>query len=120
MFVIMFVSRDVDQASEMLDVWVKAGVKGVTILESAGLSQLADKGIRDDLGIIFSLRSLTRAQEIHHRTLFSVVQDQATLDRVIKKSTDYVKDWSHPDVGVMFVWPVTQAFGLDKNFPPKR
>lgn len=99
----------------MLDVWVKAGVTGVTILESAGLSQFAD-GIREDVGIVFSLRSLLRAQEIHHRTLFSVIADEATLNKVIAASSQHVGDWSRPDVGVLFVTPVLQAFGLDKKF----
>ena len=115
MYMMMFISKDVDQASDMLDVWVKAGVTGVTILESAGLSQFAD-GIREDVGIVFSLRSLLRAQEIHHRTLFSVIKDEATLNKVIAASTQHIGDWSRPDVGVLFVTPVLQAFGLEKNF----
>lgn len=115
MYMIMFISKDVDQASDMLDVWVKAGVTGVTILESAGLSQFAD-GIREDVGIVFSLRSLLRAQEIHHRTLFSVIKDETMLNQVIAASTKHAGDWSRPDVGVLFVTPVLQAFGLEKNF----
>jgi len=116
MFMIMYVSKDVEQAHEMLDVWVKAGVKGVTILESAGMQQLAEGGIRADMGIIFSLNKLMKAQEIHHRTLFSAISDQTTLDKVIAASTEYVGEWSRPDIGVLFVWPLTQAFGLDKRF----
>jgi hypothetical protein len=118
MFMIMYVSKDVEQAHEVLDVWVKAGVKGVTILESAGMQQLADGsgGIRADMGIIFSLNKLMKAQEIHHRTLFSVISDQPTLEKVIAASTDYIGDWSRPDVGVLFAWPITHAYGLDKRF----
>ena len=117
MFMIMFVSKDVGQASEMLDVWVKAGVSGVTILESAGMQQAAETGgIRADTGIVFSLNKLMKAQEIHHRTLFTAIRDQETLDAVIEASTQYVVDWSRPDVGVLFVWPLTHAYGLDKQF----
>lgn len=118
MFMIMFVSKDVDQAGEVLDVWVKAGVQGVTILESAGMQQVVGSGggIRGDVGIMFSLKTLLRAQEIHHRTLFSAIRDRETLDRVIEATTNYVRDWSRPDVGVLFVWPLTEAYGLDKSF----
>ena len=119
MFMIMYVSKDVEQASEMLDVWVKAGVRGVTILESAGMQQVAETGgIRVDVGIMFSLNKLMRAQEIHHRTLFSAISDQETLDKVIAASTTYVEDWSRPDIGVLFIWPLTHAYGLDKKFKP--
>ncbi len=117
MFMIMFVSKDVEQASEMFDVWVKAGVRGVTILESAGMQQVSEQGgIRSDMGIIFSLNKLMKSQEIHHRTLFSAISDQETLDKVVNASTQHVEDWSRPDVGVLFVWPLTHAYGLDKRF----
>lgn len=114
MYMIMYVSKDVEQAAEMLDVWVQAGVTGVTILESAGLQQAVSGGIRSDVGIVFSLKNLLRAQEIHHRTLFTAIKNEDTLIRVIEASTRQVGDWSRPDVGVLFVWPLTQAFGLDK------
>jgi hypothetical protein len=113
-FIVMFVSKDADQASEVLDLWVKNGIGGVTILESAGLSQLEHH--YDDVGIVFSLSSLLRRHEIHHRTLFSAVKDEDTLKRVVDATTAYVGDWTHPDVGVLFVWPLVTAYGLDKVF----
>jgi nitrogen regulatory protein PII len=116
MFMIMFVSKDVEQASEVLEVWVKAGVEGVTILESAGMQQMGKQGIRDDIGLLFSLRSFTRGQEIHHRTLFSAIKDEATLQQVVDATTKHVGDWSKADVGVLFVWPLAYAYGLDKGF----
>lgn len=115
MFMIMFVSKTMDQATELLDIWVKAGVEGVTILESAGMQQLKDRGIREDVGIVFSLQSLTRAHEVHHRTLFSAVKDETILNRVVAATTQYVGDWTRADVGVLFVWPLIQAYGLDKT-----
>jgi nitrogen regulatory protein PII len=118
MYMIMFVSKTFEQASEVLDVWVKAGVQGVTIVESAGMQQVAaGGGIRSDLGIVFSLKNLMRAEEIHHRTFFSVVKDEAMVDRIIQATTAYVGDWSSPDVGVLFVWPITQAYGMEKHAP---
>jgi len=116
MFMIMFVSKNPEQASDVLDLWVKTGVKGVTILESAGMQQAAGKAMRDDIGITFSLSSLLRAQEIHHRTLFSAIQDEETLQSVVDATTRYVGDWSSSEVGVLFVWPLTQAYGLNKKF----
>jgi hypothetical protein len=116
MFIMMFISKDAEQATEVLDVWIKSGIEGVTILESAGLSQLS-RGFRDDVGLVFSLSSLMRQKEIHHRTLLSAAKDQATVDRIVQATTAYVGDWAQPDVGVLFVWPLVAAYGLDKKFP---
>ena len=118
MYMIMCVSKNFEQASELLDVWVKAGVQGVTILESAGMQKATGgRGIRADVGIVFSIKNLMRAEEIHHRTLFSAVEDEETVERIIQATTDYVGDWSSPEVGVLFVWPLTKAYGLDKHAP---
>ncbi|HVU15250.1 MAG TPA: hypothetical protein VHD90_28450 [Phototrophicaceae bacterium] len=115
MYMIMYVAKSVDQATDVLNAWIKAGISGVTLLESAGIRQALSRGIRDDMGIMLSLNALLRSQEVHHRTLFSAVSDDATLDRVVKATTDSVGDWSKPDVGVLFVWPLTQAYGLEKR-----
>lgn len=117
MYMIMFVSKDFEQASEVLQVWVDAGIGGVTILESAGMQQaMDDAGIRADVGLVFSLKSLTRSTEVHHRTLLSAIKDDKTLERVIQATTRHVGDWTRPDVGVLFVWPLVQAYGLGKTF----
>jgi hypothetical protein len=116
MYMIMFVSKDVSQAEKMMEVWLNVGVRGITILESAGMQQAAQRGLRDDIGIVFSLTKLMQSQEIHHRTLFSAVPDEATVNNVVKASTEFVGDWSQQDVGVLFVWPLSHAFGLDKQF----
>jgi hypothetical protein len=113
---VIFVSNDVTQAEEMLEIWVKAGVPGVTILESSGMQRAVRKGLRDDFGLFVSLRKLMESDEIQHRTLFSAVQDQETLDRIVKASTDHVGDWSKPDTGLLLVLPLVQAYGFNKDF----
>lgn len=118
MYMVMYVARTVQQATDVLNVWVKAGISGVTILESAGMAQAVQRGIRDDVGIVLSLSALLRAQEVHHRTLFSAIKDEATVERVVAATTAYVGDWTEPDVGVLFVWPLTQAYGLEKRLTP--
>ncbi len=120
MYMIMYVSRNVDQALEMLDVWVDAGVSGVTILESAGVSKIGDNPIHTEVGLMFSLSKLLRSQEVHHRTLFSAIQDETMLQKVVDISTAHVGSWDRADVGVLFVWPLLQAHGLNKKAPEKK
>lgn len=116
MYMMMFVSRNLEQASGVLDVWVKAGIQGATILDSSGLQPSDKQGIKEDVGILFSIQAITRSREVHHRTLFTAIKDEETLNRVVEATTQHVGDWSRPDVGVLFVWPLAQAYGLDKQF----
>ncbi len=116
LYMLMYVSKDITGAEEMLDVWVKAGIEGVTIVESAGMQQAMKQGFREDFGLFVSMRKLLQSQEIHHRTLFSVVRSEDQLKTIMAATEAHVGDWSHPDVGVLFVLPVAYAYGMDKQF----
>lgn len=115
MYAVMYVSKNVEQASKIIEIWVAAGIEGITILESAGMHRAAKRGIRDDVGLVFSLTAMLQTREIHHRTIFSVVKDEETVERMIKATTDYVEDWSRLDVGILFVWPLSHVLGLEKK-----
>lgn len=112
---ILYVSHDIEQADAVLRVWLAAGISGVTILESAGMQQLGGHRILDDLSIMPTLAAILRGAETHHRTLLSAIRDEDVLNRVLQATQDYIGDWSKPDVGILLVLPVLQAFGLDKQ-----
>ncbi|MCQ3931071.1 MAG: hypothetical protein DPW16_11485 [Chloroflexi bacterium] len=119
MYLVMYISHDVEQADAVLEKWMSVGIEGATIIESAGLRQM--KGfLRDDLSIMPTLANLLRDTEIHHRTLFSAIRDEALLQKVIQTTTAYVGDWTKPDVGVLLVLPLLQAYGLDRGDPAKK
>ena len=113
MYMLMYVSSDTEQATDVLNIWIKEGISGITILESSGMQHMLSQGIRDDVGIVFSLNSLLRSQEVHHRTLLSAVQGEEILQRVIDATTKYVGDWSKSNVGVLFAWPLSHAYGME-------
>jgi hypothetical protein len=114
---ILYVSSNIEQADDILKLWVKAGVPGVTILESTGMQQAVGRGaFRDDLSILPTLSALMRGKEVHHRTLFSALEDEAVLQAAIATTTDYVGDWGRADVGILLVLPISQAYGLQKGY----
>ncbi|MDH7490371.1 MAG: P-II family nitrogen regulator [Anaerolineae bacterium] len=105
---------NLEQCPAVLDAWEAAGVGGVTILESSGLGRL--RGIvRDDLPLIPSLRDLFATREFQHRTLFTVVEDEETLERVIAATEKVVGDLDEPHTGLLFVVPVSRVLGLHKR-----
>ena len=114
-YLVVFVVTDVSQCSGVLDVWEEAGAKGATILESTGLAHLRC-GPRDDLPLMPSLRDLLSTHEYQHRTVFTVVEDEETLHRVIDASKRFVGDFSRPNAGLLFAVPVTMVFGLHKDY----
>jgi hypothetical protein len=111
---LVFVLDNLEQCADVLNAWEGAGVSGITILESTGLS-CGRQGIRDDFPLLPSLRSLLAGREMHHRTPFSVIEGEAILEQAIEATQRVVGDLSQPYTGLPFVVPVGRALGLKKN-----
>jgi nitrogen regulatory protein PII len=111
---LVFVLDNMEQCPGVLDAWEKAGVQGVTILESTGLGRLRG-ATRDDLPLFPSLRDLLVSRELHHRTLFTVIEDEATLERVITATEQIIGDFARHHTGLLFVVPVIRVLGLKKR-----
>jgi hypothetical protein len=109
---ILLVLDKIEQSQTVLDAWVAAGASGVTILESTGLAGMRESAIRDDLPLVPSFESLLTSREEHHRTFFTVVEDEAIVGRIIEATQAITGDLDEADRGVLFVWPVTRAVGL--------
>jgi len=104
----------VDRCSDILQAWEGAGATGTTILESIGLGRLRTL-IREDVPLMPSLRALFSSEEIHHRTLFAVVPDEETVDRLVAATEAVLGDLDLPNSGFLFVVPVSRAVGLRKR-----
>jgi nitrogen regulatory protein P-II 1 len=114
-FMVILVVDDPDDCPAILNAWEQAGVTGVTILESSGLGRLRRYGLRDDIPLMPSLRDLFTSDEIRHRTLISVVDEQTKVDQMVEAAQAVIGDLDHPHTGFLFVVPVLQAYGLGKK-----
>ncbi len=109
---ILLVLDNVEQSQAVLDAWEAAGAYGATILDSTGLARVRESVIRDDLPLMPSIKSLLESREEHHRTFFTVVEDEALVDRIIEATQSITGDLDEANTGVLFVLPVTRAVGL--------
>ena len=111
---LVFVLDCSERCPDVLDAWENAGVTGITILESTGMARVRN-ALRDDMPLMPSLRDLLSGTEEHHRTLFSVVEDDEILERAIAVTQEVVGDLSEENTGILFVVPVTRVLGLRKR-----
>lgn len=119
MNLVVFVLDCPERCPDLLNAWEKAGAVGITILESMGLRRL-QAAMRDDLPLMPSLRDLLAGQEMHHRTLFTVVPDEETTEAILAATEQVVGDLSRPNTGLLFVVPVSRALGLHKQKYPRQ
>ena len=112
--ILVCVLNNLEQCPDILDAWEAAGAPGVTILESTGLGRVRS-AVRDDLPLLPSLHDFFASQELHHRTLFTVIEDEATLEQVIAATERIAGDFSRHHTGLLFVVPVSRVLGLEKR-----
>lgn len=112
-FMVIAVIDDLAKCPSILKAWEDIGVTGVTILESTGLGRIR-KGelLRDDLGIMPSLRNLMQTREEHHRTMFTIVKEEEVVDQIFEATEAVLGDLRQPNKGILFAVPVVRAYGI--------
>jgi hypothetical protein len=111
-YMVLLVVDDLNTCPRVLDAWHAAKVPGITILESTGMGRLQKGGFRDDLPMMPSLGDLLRSQEHRHRTIFSVVEGEEMVDRLIQITENVLGDLDDPDTGMLVALPVARAAGI--------
>jgi nitrogen regulatory protein PII len=113
MYMILFVLHDPMKLDDVLNSWDEAGVSGVTIFPSTGLARRREKGSwQDDLPLIPSINDFKEYTERMNRTLLTIVQDDAMVNKVVKATEDVIGDLDLPNTGILTVLPISQAYGL--------
>jgi hypothetical protein len=113
---VVLVLDDPNKVDDVTNAWLTLGVAGVTILDSAGLGHLiARGGPRDDVPLFPSLNSLLRGREETHRTMFAVVPDGFDVEALAAATEKVTRPLNEPDTGILFIVPVTKAWGLHRR-----
>lgn len=113
---IILVLDDISKLDDVMLAWRRAGSRGITILQSSGAARLlAHKGVRDDLPLFPGLRFLAAHQEIHHRTLFTVLDDTVDLEAFFDATEAVTGKLDEPSTGVMLALPVTMVRGIQQR-----
>ena len=115
MFLIVLVVNDPYLCHDLIRSWKEAGEPGATIVESVGLQQALKGVLRDNIPLMPTIDDIEKSEETRNRTIFSVVSDQETVDRVKSVTEKILGPFNKEDTGFMFVVPVNQAFGFGWN-----
>jgi nitrogen regulatory protein PII len=117
MFLVLYVLNDPENLDTLLDAWEDVGVSGVTILLSKGLVRFRESGgvWREDFPLFPSFENFREHIENTNRTLFSIVEDEAVVERLVKATERVVGSLDQPGTGVMAVIPLARVYGLKKR-----
>lgn len=116
MYMILFVLDNKDDLDPLLDAWESVGVKGVTVMPSTGLGRIRqNSALWDDIPIIPSIENLMRRTEDLNRTIFTIVESDEMVDKVIESAQAVVGDLCNPNTGILAVIPLARVYGLKKH-----
>lgn len=113
---VWFVLHNAGLLSDVLAAWKESGVLGITILGSTGLRRLEESNaLRDDIPLIPSLEDLFGDDEMLNRTLFTIVENDEMVDKVVSATEAVVGDLDEPNTGILCVFPITRVYGLNRK-----
>ncbi len=116
MYMVMFVLHDPCFLKDVLEAWDAAGVSGVTIFPSTGLRRLQTLDVlREDIPLIPSLEDLIQQEERLNRTLFTIVDGDEMVDKVVNATQSVIGDLNNPNTGILSVLPVVKTYGLNRK-----
>ena len=101
-----------EKLNDVLEAYVKVGIKGATVVVSQGMgSALSESNLPMFGGF---LRTVLDNNRPFNKVIFSVVKDEEVLNDAIAAVEGILGDMSKPGVGLMFVMPVDRVVGWTK------
>jgi nitrogen regulatory protein PII len=116
MFMILLVLHQTEKLNDILSAWDEAGASGVTILPSTGLGRIRRmNGLREDMPLFPSLEDILRPDEVANRTIFTIVENEEFVDRILEATQQVTGDLNLPNTGILAVIPVARCYGLHRK-----
>jgi nitrogen regulatory protein PII len=115
MFLLIAVLNSDAHVRKVLEGFTAINVPGATIIDSRGMGQM----LAADIPVVAGIARLLGGSPVQEssKTIFSVISSLDVLERAKKIVLGAVGDMSQKGVGIMFVVPVTEAYGLIEPGP---
>lgn len=114
MYLLIMVLDDVAHLSEVLEAWVGAGVKGVTVLESTGINRVLMRTEAQPMFMGFA--QLFGSGRVGHNTLLAVIDSLEIAEAAVEATEAVVGDLTKPHTGIVFALPVAQTWGMPEPY----
>ena len=113
MYLLVMVLDNAEHLSEILDAWQRAGVPGITILESTGVNRVLQRTHADPAFAGFG--QIFGGGRVGHNTIFSIIDDLVLAETAVAETEKLIGSMNQPHTGVIFAVPVAKTWGAEKN-----
>jgi len=116
MYWIFFVLPKLEYLNDLMAAWQEAGVTGITILPSLGMvGWQAKNALREDMPLFPGVEDFREHKEATNRTMFTLVENEELVDKVVAATQRVVGDLNQPYSGVLAVIPVARVYGIKQH-----
>lgn len=113
MYLIVMVLADGSRLDEVVAGWVKAGIQGVTILESRGLNRQL---IREQAHLLFAgFTQLFTIGWMAHHTLFALAPSLEAAEAAVAATEKLLGPMDDVDNGIIFLLPAAKVWGARRG-----
>jgi hypothetical protein len=112
---ILLVLQDHSILDEVMAAWRENGAPGITVLDSKGMSHLSRQAaLREDFPIMPGIDDLTETTADSNHTLFTIVNDENTADKIISATLAVTGSLDLPNTGIIATWMLSKVIGLNR------
>ncbi len=104
----VYILNQPEKLEEVMAGFVEIGITGATIVDSVGMGRILSR----DVPIFAGFQSLLSGSRPYNKTIFSVMDDDDKVDRVLRLIEELCGSFDEPGAGIAFVLPLDQVHGL--------
>ncbi|MDN6196459.1 MAG: hypothetical protein L0L39_02190 [Atopostipes suicloacalis] len=112
MNVLFIVLNEADHLEDLLEKFIEIGIKGATILDSQGMGFAMNHSGHGNEPFFGKIRSMIDNSRPYNKTVFTVIDDEETLEKAISVTKEVFGDVYEPGLGMMFTMPVNNVYGM--------
>jgi len=107
---VVLVLHDLGLITDIIKAWREAGAPAITILDSVGTREIEDKGRRDDLPLMPTIKDLIQEDDAPRKTMFSVMETDK-VDSIVQATEETLGDLTEKDKGILMVIELAKVVG---------
>lgn len=106
------VLNEVDYLNDILEGFVDAGVSGATVIDSQGMASYIVNSSNQNIPLFGYLKNLLEESLPYNKTIFTVLENQALVDKAVSVVQEVVDEINSSNIGFMFTVPIGKTYPM--------
>ncbi len=115
MHLLVLILNQAHLLDDILEEFLNLDVRGATILDSVGMGRT----IEQHIPIFAGLRTIFESGRPSNKTIFTVIEDDEKLQRVVDMLRNKLDDFKISGTGLVFVVPLSEVHGIARPIEEK-